>query len=71
MKAPPIVPRQPPVDPRARRVVKVKRTVHGAIYALECGHELARKLRCEPKALICTKCPAAGGHGGHDFQSSR
>lgn len=60
---------QRPVDPRCRRVVgKLRQGGRGTMYLLDCGHEMRRKLMCEPTHLICTHCPPAGGHGGTLFQ---
>jgi hypothetical protein len=55
---------RPPVDPRARRIVRA--VINGNHYGLtlECGHEISRKFLCPPSHVICHRCPPRGGLGG-------
>lgn len=57
-----------PVDPRSRLVVSAEPGRRRRLLHLECGHTASRHFVEVPERVICTRCPAAGGLGGHIFE---
>jgi hypothetical protein len=61
-----------PVDPRSRRVLKVRPIgKRDYLLDLECGHQARRRFLGPPASIVCVECPAAGGIGGGEFRANR
>ena len=59
------------LDPRARKVVEASNRGRDYRLKLECGHTLRRRYMVEPKVVVCSLCPPAGGLGGYLFEKGK
>jgi hypothetical protein len=45
-----------PIDPRRRAVIGTTPCTNGVVMHLECGHEMRRRMSCNPSNVICILC---------------